>query len=48
MQSTTSGLEDGEIMRRDKRGRVWSKLKRREALLEKFGKSGLSGRNSRG
>jgi hypothetical protein len=30
-------------MRRDKRGRVWTKPERREALLDEFGKSGLSG-----
>jgi transposase-like protein len=43
MQSTSSALEGGEILRRDKRGRVWTKPERREALLEEYGKSGLSG-----
>jgi transposase-like protein len=43
MQSTSSALEGGELMRRDKRGRVWTKPERREALLDEFGKSGLSG-----
>lgn len=43
MQSTTSVLEGEELMRRDKRGRVWTKPERREALLDEFGKSGLSG-----
>src|SRR5437867_490391 len=43
MQSTTGLLETSEILKRDKRGRVWTKPKRREALLDEFEKSGLSG-----
>ncbi len=43
MQSTTAALETSEILRRDKRGRVWLKPKRREALLDEFEKSGMSG-----
>lgn len=43
MQSTTAALETSEILRRDKRGRVWLTPKRREALLDEFEKSGMSG-----
>jgi hypothetical protein len=43
MQSTTSALPGSEILKRDKRGRVWMKPKRREALLDEFERSGLSG-----
>jgi len=43
MQSTTSALAALEILKRDKRGRVWMKPKRREALLDEFERSGLSG-----
>jgi len=43
MQSTTSVLPASEILKRDKRGRVWMKPKRREALLDEFERSGLSG-----
>ncbi len=43
MQSTTSALPASEILKRDKRGRVWMKPKRREALLDEFERSGLSG-----
>src|ERR1700678_1288971 len=43
MQSTASALEGGEILRRDKRGRVWTSPERRAALLEEFGSRGLSG-----
>ena len=43
MQSTASALEGGEILRRDKRGRIWTSPERKAALLEEFGRSGLSG-----
>ena len=43
MQSTTGPLETSELLKRDKRGRIWMKPKRREALLDEFEKSGLSG-----
>ena len=43
MQSTTSALPAPEILKRDKRGRIWMKPKRREALLDEFARSGLSG-----
>lgn len=43
MQSTTSALPASEILKRDKRGRVWMKPKRREALLDEFERSGLTG-----
>jgi hypothetical protein len=43
MQSTTSALPASEILKRDKRGRIWMQPKRREALLDEFERSGLSG-----
>jgi len=43
MQSTTSALPASEILKRDQRGRIWIKPKRREALLDEFERSGLSG-----
>jgi hypothetical protein len=43
MQSTTSALPASEILTRDKRVRIWMKPKRREALLDEFERSGLSG-----
>jgi len=43
MQSTTSALPASEILKRDKRGRIWMKPKRREALLDEFERCGLSG-----
>lgn len=43
MQYPTAALETSEILRRDKRGRVWLKPERREALLDEFEKSGMSG-----
>jgi hypothetical protein len=43
MQSTTSALPAAEILKRDKRGRIWMKPQRREALLDEFERSGLSG-----
>jgi hypothetical protein len=43
MQSTTSALPASEILKCDKAGRVWMKPGRREALLDEFERSGLSG-----
>ena len=43
MQSTTAALPASEILKRDQRGRIWIKPKRREALLDEFERSGLSG-----
>lgn len=43
MQSATAALDSSQILKRDKRGRVWVKPRRREALLDEFEKSGLSG-----
>ena len=43
MQSTTGPLETSELLKRDKRGRIWMKPKRREALLDEFERSGTSG-----
>jgi len=43
MQSTTGALEPSDILKRDKLGRVWRKRERREALVDEFERSGMSG-----
>lgn len=39
----TSTMKEGEILKRDVVGRVWTPKERREALLDEFEASGLSG-----
>jgi hypothetical protein len=41
--TTTTGLEDGQIIKTDELGRVLTSKVRREALLEEFDRSGMSG-----
>lgn len=41
--TTTSGLEDGQIIKTDELGRVRTSRERREALLEEYERSGMSG-----
>ena len=41
--TTTTGLEDGQIIKTDVLGRVLMSRQRREALLEEFERSGMSG-----
>lgn len=40
---TTNGLEDGQIIKTDELGRVRTSRERREALLEEYERSGMSG-----
>jgi len=39
----TSTTENNEVLKQDRRGRVWVPRERREALLAEFARSGLSG-----
>lgn len=41
--TTTNGLEDGQIIKTDELGRVRTSRERREALLEEYERSGMSG-----
>ena len=43
MKNTQLGVERGEILIQDSKGRVRTPLERREALLEEYERSGMSG-----